>query len=50
MKTNFTMKVEKFQAMNMQAKINKILKEEDKAKKILGEKLKEQDFLKIMMD
>jgi len=50
MKTNFVMKVERFQAMNMQAKINKILKDEEKAKKILNEKLKEQEFIKTMMD
>ena len=50
MKSNFVMKVERFQAMNMQAKINKILKDEEKAKKILNEKLKEQEFIKAMME
>ena len=34
----------------MQAKINKILKDEEKAKKILNEKLKEQEFIRVMMD
>lgn len=50
MKQNFVMKVERFQAQNMQAKINKILKDEEKAKKILNEKLKEQEFIRVMMD
>lgn len=50
MKTNFVLKTERFQALNMQAKINKILKDEEKAKKILNEKLKEQDFLRDIID